>query len=96
MDLVGFAVDFDGNVAAFSGFGGEDDALGGFETPEGGDLWFGGSFGSFGDFDHLCVFLWLNLLLLSHFYSFTMKPKARGPGCEAISETAAPLLMWYP
>jgi hypothetical protein len=55
VDEVGFAVAIDLNVAAFAGFGGEDDASGGFETPEGGDLWFGGSFGSFGsfgDFDH--------------------------------------------
>ena len=60
VDLVGFAVDFDANVAAFSRFGGGDHAPGGFETAEGGDLCFGGSFGSFGsfgDFDHFGVFL---------------------------------------
>ena len=50
VDEVGFAVARDGNVAAFSGFGGEDDASGGFETSEGGDLWFGGSFGGFDHF----------------------------------------------
>ena len=55
VDLVGFAVDSDANVAAFGGFGGGDHASGGFVPPEGGDLWFGGSFGSFGNFDH-CVF----------------------------------------
>ena len=57
VDVVVFAVDSDGNVTAFGGFGGGDDAKGGFETAQGGDLWFGGSFGSFGDFDHFC-FLW--------------------------------------
>lgn len=36
-----------------SGFGGGDDAPGGFEASKGGDLWFGGSFGNFGSFDHL-------------------------------------------
>ena len=48
-----FAVDSDFNVAAFSGFGGGDDTCGGLEAAEGGDLWFGGSFG---DFDHFGVF----------------------------------------
>jgi hypothetical protein len=55
VDEVGFAVAIDLNVAAFAGFGGEDHALGGFEAAEGGDLWFGGSFGSFGDFHHFDV-----------------------------------------
>ena len=32
-----FAVAKDGNVAAFGGFGGGDDAPRGFEAPEGGD-----------------------------------------------------------
>jgi len=66
-----FAVAKDGNVAAFGGFGGGDHALGRFEAPEGGDLWFGGSFGSFGGFDH---FPWLNLLLLSRLliFNFTL------------------------
>ena len=35
VDVVAFAVDVDANVAAFFGFGGEDDALGGFEASEG-------------------------------------------------------------
>ena len=52
VDLVVFAVATDGNIAAFFWFGGGDDASGGFESPEGGDLWFGGSFGNFGGFDH--------------------------------------------
>ena len=53
VDVVLFAVATDLNVAAFHGFGGGDNASGGFEAPEGGDLWFGGIvFGSFGDFDH--------------------------------------------
>ena len=55
VDLVGFAVAVDANVAAFFGFGGGDHASGGLEAPEGGDLWFGGSFGSFGDFDHFFI-----------------------------------------
>jgi len=63
VDVVVFAVAKDANVTAFLGFGGGDHASGGFETAEGGDLRFGGSFGSFGGFDH---FLWLNFLLLSH------------------------------
>ena len=50
VELVDFAVDSDGNVAVFPGFGGGNDAPGGFETSEGGDLWFGGSFGSFDHF----------------------------------------------
>ena len=57
VDEVVFPVAKDLNVAAFSRFGGEDDALGGLESSEGGDLWFGGSFGSFGSFggfDHFC------------------------------------------
>ena len=41
-----------------------------FESSEGGDLWFGGSFGSFGGFDHSWFVLWLNLLLFKCF-----KPK---------------------
>ena len=57
VDEVGFAVDSDANVAALLGFGGGDDALGGFESAQGGDLWFGGSFGSFGGFGHFGVFL---------------------------------------
>ena len=40
VDLVVFAVDLDANVAALSGFGGGDDASGGFEAAEGGDLCF--------------------------------------------------------
>ena len=52
-----FAVDCDLNVAAWFGFGGGDHAKGGFEASEGGDLWFGGSFGDFGGFDHLLWFL---------------------------------------
>ena len=52
VDSEQFAVDFDFNVAALFGFGGVDHTSGGFESTEGGDLWFGGSFGSFGDFDH--------------------------------------------
>ena len=63
VDEVLFVVDLDANVPAFGGFGGEDDASGRFEAAQRGDLWFGGSFGSFGDFDHFGVFLWLNLLL---------------------------------
>jgi len=51
VDVVVFAVGHDANVAAFSGFGGGDDAKGGFESAEGGDLWLGGSFGSF---HHFC------------------------------------------
>ena len=38
VDVVGFAVDHDANVAAFLGFGGGDHAKGGFEASEGGDL----------------------------------------------------------
>ena len=34
VDLVGFAIDSDGNVAAWMGFGGGDDASGGFESAE--------------------------------------------------------------
>jgi len=37
VDLVVFAVAKDANVAAFGGFGGGDDAIGGFEATEGGD-----------------------------------------------------------
>jgi len=37
VDVVVFAVDSDFNVAAFSGFGGGDDARGGLESSEGGD-----------------------------------------------------------
>ena len=55
VDSVLFAVAKDLNVAAFLGFGSGNHAIGRFETPEGGDLWFGGSFGSFGDFDHFFV-----------------------------------------
>ena len=55
VDVVEFAVDCDLNVAAWFGFGGGDHAKGGFEASEGGDLWFGGSFGDFGGFDHLFV-----------------------------------------
>ena len=44
------AVNLASNVAIFTGFGGGDHAHGRFEAAEGGDLWFGGSFGSF---DHV-------------------------------------------
>jgi len=59
VELVFFAVDSDFNVAAFFGFGGEDHPSGGLESSEGGDLRFGGSFGSFGGFDHFWFVLWL-------------------------------------
>jgi len=52
-----FAVANDANVAALLGFGGGDHASAGIEASQGGALRFGGSFGSFGDFNH---FLWLN------------------------------------
>jgi hypothetical protein len=67
VDSVVFAVAKDANVTAFFGFGGGDHASGGFESAQGGDLRFGGSFGSFGDFDHFLFVLWMNLLLLSVF-----------------------------
>jgi len=70
VDEVVFAVDLDLNVAAFLGFGGGDHAPGGLESSEGGDLWFGVSFGSFGGFDHFWFVLWLHLLLFKCF-----KPK---------------------
>ena len=79
VDVVVFAVDMDLNVAAFGGFGGGDDAPGGFVSPEGGDLWFGGSFGSFssfGSFDHFWFVLWLILLLLSVFQLVDGKSKS--------------------
>ena len=47
VDVVEFAVYSDANVAVFCGFGGGDHAKGGLESAQGGDLWFGGSFGSF-------------------------------------------------
>ena len=64
VDVVGFAVAKDANVAAFFGFGGGDHAKGGFEAAEGGDLWFGGSFCSFGGFGGFDHFLWWLYLFL--------------------------------
>ena len=95
VNAAGFAVDFDINVAAFFGFGGGDHAFGGFEASEGGDLRFGGSFGSFGDFDHLValrspLLLLLLLLLLLCFFFWDRRQPLGGSPWVRVSPSPSP------